>query len=144
MRDLPLEQLADALRGFGGTPDSVLANLGLMEIIAPMLRADFSVNETYAYEEQPPLDVPITAFAATADARAGTDQVSAWEAQTTRGFRTYVLPGGHFAVLDHASFVRGRVAEALRNTRADGLLAPNPVRWVDARQSRSQSSQARW
>jgi surfactin synthase thioesterase subunit len=113
MRDLPLDQLAEALRAFGGTPDSVLADLGLMETMAPLLRADSSVNETNAYVEQPPLDVPVTAFAATSDVRASIDQVSAWEEQTTKGFRMYMLPGGHFAVLDHASFVRGRVAEEL-------------------------------
>jgi medium-chain acyl-[acyl-carrier-protein] hydrolase len=113
MRDLPLDRLADALRVFGGTPDSVLADPGLMKTIAPLLRADFAVNETYAYAEQQPLDLPLTAFAATADARASTSQVAAWVEQTTKGFRTYVLPGGHFAVLDHAGFVRGRVAEAL-------------------------------
>jgi medium-chain acyl-[acyl-carrier-protein] hydrolase len=113
LRNLPLDQLAGALRTFGGTPDEVLADTGLMSAIAPLIRADFSVNETYRYAEQAPLDVPVTAFAATSDPRANTGQIAAWAAQTTRGFRTYVLPGGHFAVLDHAEFVRGRVVEVI-------------------------------
>jgi len=114
LRDLPLEALADVLHTFGGTSDQVLSDLALMRLVAPLLRADFAVNETYRYEPEPPLDAPIIGFAASADIRASAEQVAAWGEQTSVGFRTYLLPGGHFAVLEHASFVCRRVSETLR------------------------------
>jgi medium-chain acyl-[acyl-carrier-protein] hydrolase len=120
LRNLPVDQLAGVLRAFGGTPEEVLADLGLLEVIAPLLRADFCVNETYRYVEQRPLDVPVTAFVGASDPRASTAQVAAWGEQTTRSFRTYVLPGGHFAVLDQAPFVCGRVAERLASDAVGG------------------------
>ncbi|GIV97618.1 MAG: hypothetical protein KatS3mg057_2275 [Herpetosiphonaceae bacterium] len=39
-------------------------------MLLPLLRADFQLVETYAYQAQPPLDVPITAFGGHADAQA--------------------------------------------------------------------------
>jgi medium-chain acyl-[acyl-carrier-protein] hydrolase len=111
LRDLPVERLANVLRTFGGTPEAVLGDRQLTAGIAPLLRADFAVHETYRYAEQQPLDVPVTAFAATTDPRADPAPVAAWASHTTRDFRIYVLPGGHFAILDQASFVHRRVAE---------------------------------
>jgi medium-chain acyl-[acyl-carrier-protein] hydrolase len=113
LRDIGTEDLTRLLGELGGTPPALLADPELLESIAPLLRADFSVNETYRYTEEPPLDVPITAFAATADPRATPAQLAAWRAQTSRGFATHLLPGGHFAVLQHASFVQARMAEAV-------------------------------
>jgi medium-chain acyl-[acyl-carrier-protein] hydrolase len=114
LRDLPACELAPALRAMGGTPAAVLADPALLQAIAPLLRADFCVYETYRYTAEPPLDVPVTALAATADRRAGQDQVAAWRSQAGSEFQLYVLPGGHFAVLDHAAFVHGRITQALR------------------------------
>lgn len=113
LRGLAGDRLASELRALGGTPDEVLADPALLDSITPLLRADFSVNETYQYNDEPPLDVPITAFAATQDPRASIDEVNAWRYETTGAFRSYVLPGEHFAVLRHGGFVRARIADAL-------------------------------
>jgi len=114
LHDLPACELAEALRALGGTPRQVLDDPALLQAIAPLLRADFSMHETYQYVAGPPLDVPITAFAATADWRASRDQLAAWSRHTSKGFQLYLLPGGHFAVLEHAPFVHARIVEALR------------------------------
>ncbi|MGQ0841548.1 thioesterase II family protein [Actinokineospora sp.] len=118
LRDLDLADLAAELARLGGTPKQVLDNLDLLGCIAPMLRADFAVNETYRYTERPPLELPVTAFAATADPRADLAQITAWQEQTSAGFRVHRLPGDHFAVLRQAAFVHARIADA---------LAPAPV-----------------
>jgi surfactin synthase thioesterase subunit len=110
---VPIDQLAVELGKLGGTPADVLANQDLLAIIAPMLRADFAVNENYDYAEQAPLDLPIMAFAAAQDPRAGSAQLAAWRYQTSQEFRLHRLPGGHFAILKHAEFVHARIAEAI-------------------------------
>jgi medium-chain acyl-[acyl-carrier-protein] hydrolase len=113
LRDLPLPELAGALRELGGTPAEVLASPGLLEAFAPLLRADFTINETYQYHHGSPLPVPVTAFAAAADPRAGRDEVAGWRDHTSRSFQLVPLPGGHFAVLQQAQFVHGRIAATL-------------------------------
>jgi surfactin synthase thioesterase subunit len=112
---LSVEGLAAVLRQLGGTPDEILANHEMLRMIHPLLTADFSVNEGYSYEPEPPLDIPITAFAATEDAGADVAQLAAWDTQTRAGFRMHTLSGGHFAVFDHAPQVHGHIAAALQH-----------------------------
>jgi medium-chain acyl-[acyl-carrier-protein] hydrolase len=113
LRGLPVEELADVLRRLGGTPDEVLADHDVLRMIQPLLVADFAVNEDYVYRPEPPLDTPITAFAATRDLGASVEQLDAWRHQTTERFALHVLDGGHFAVFDHAPVVRRRIAGEL-------------------------------
>lgn len=120
LRDVPTPRLAAALRQLGGTPELVLNDPDLLASTLTLLRADLSVNETYEYVPQPLLDLPITAFAATADPRADCEQIAAWRAQTSRGFQQHVLPGGHFAILRHAPIVHAYIVQALA---ASGVLS---------------------
>ncbi|MFC6084952.1 thioesterase II family protein [Sphaerisporangium aureirubrum] len=108
-----LDELADLLCRLGGTPQALLGDRKALALMAPVLRADFAVNESHRYASYPPLDVPITAFAATADARASVADVAAWGARTGAEFRRHTLHGGHFAVLEQAPRVHALIAEEL-------------------------------
>lgn len=46
--DLPDQEFKEELRSMNGTPQEVLENAELMEMMLPFLRADFKVNETYS------------------------------------------------------------------------------------------------
>ena len=120
LRDAPVARLADAMRELGGTPEVVLNDPDLLATTIALLRADLSVNETYDYVAQPPLDVPVAAFAATADPRASCEAIADWERHTRRQFQLHVLPGGHFAILKHAAIVHSQIVAALAGS---GLLA---------------------
>jgi hypothetical protein len=84
------------LRRLGGTPPEVLAHPELMQLVLPLLRADFAVVETYAHREAPPLDCPVTAFGGVDDEDASEAPMDAWRAQTRGAFALHMLPGGHF------------------------------------------------
>lgn len=112
--DLDLPDLTAELAQLGGTPREVLDNPELLAMIVPLLRADFAVNEKYRPTERSPLDLPITAFGATADPRAALPTVEAWRVQTSREFVLHKLPGGHFVVLQqHSAFVHARIVETM-------------------------------
>jgi medium-chain acyl-[acyl-carrier-protein] hydrolase len=113
MHNAATADLIRELRKLGGTPEVVLADPDLLDVMLPLLRADLAVNEGYRYPPEPPLGVPITAFAATADPRADRDQVAAWRAQTSSGFTLRLLPGDHFAVLKRAAFVHACISGTL-------------------------------
>jgi medium-chain acyl-[acyl-carrier-protein] hydrolase len=84
------------LRRLNGTPPQVLENAELMALFLPILRADFAVCETYAYQEAAPLGCPIAAFGGTDDRTEPLQLLQGWRSQTTGEFSLQELPGDHF------------------------------------------------
>jgi valine--pyruvate aminotransferase len=111
--ELSIEALADVLRRLGGTPEEVLSDRDFLAMIQPMLVADFTVNEEYAYYPEPPLDVPLMAFPATGDPDGTAEAMAPWREATAAGFSARELDGGHFAIFDQAATVLGHIAGAL-------------------------------
>lgn len=103
------------LRTLNGTPESILRNTELMQMILPTLRADFAVNETYAYQDEAPLDAPISAFGGFDDPKASAADLEDWRRQTSSAFSLRMLPGDHF-------FLNANPAALLRAVEQD--LAP--------------------
>ena len=102
------------LRALGGTPDWLLSDPSLLEMILPAVRADFSVKETYRYAPDSPLDVPLTVLAASGDPRAAMPLMPRWQEQTSAAFELHTVGDGHFAVLEQAPLTHKYLAEALR------------------------------
>lgn len=93
---LPEDGFISYLRDMNGTPDEVLRNADLMQLVVPILRADFELCGTYQHQPGAPLPCPISAFAGTQDAIASYDQVEPWREQTSGQFLIRALPGNHF------------------------------------------------
>ncbi|MBD2153038.1 thioesterase [Leptolyngbya sp. FACHB-16] len=96
-----LHTLADSLllhelKCLKGTPQQILDNPELMQLLMPTLRADFAICETYTYIEQPPLDCPISVFGGTEDSEAPADDLKAWHRYTRLPLSLFWLPGNHF------------------------------------------------
>ena len=83
-------------RRYEGTPLEVLQNTEMMKLLLPLLRADFTMSDTYTYMEDTPLDCPITAFGGLQDREASHNDLIAWRDQTRRSFSLKMFPGGHF------------------------------------------------
>jgi medium-chain acyl-[acyl-carrier-protein] hydrolase len=98
--DLPDAEFVEYLRSLNGTPAEVFDHPELLELMLPLLRADFSVVETYRYLPGPALDCPVTAFGGAGDVEVGRAEVEAWAAQTTAAFAARVVPGDHFFLND--------------------------------------------
>jgi medium-chain acyl-[acyl-carrier-protein] hydrolase len=98
--NLPEAELRRELLRLNGTPREVLEHPELMELMLPLLRADFSVVETYVYRPGEPLGCPITAFGGLRDAEVSPEQLEAWREQTVGEFSLRMLPGGHFFLND--------------------------------------------
>jgi medium-chain acyl-[acyl-carrier-protein] hydrolase len=90
------EAFIEALRRLGGTPEEVLQEPQLMELLAPVIRADFAMTASYIYEPDAPLSFPINAFGGIDDERVRYDEISAWRTQTSGIFSLDMLPGKHF------------------------------------------------
>ena len=84
------------LRRLKGTPREVLEDEELMQIMLPVLRADFAVYETYVYSTEPPLNCPISTFGGLEDHRVSRGDLEAWRDQTRGSFSLRMFPGDHF------------------------------------------------
>src|SRR5262249_24950819 len=93
---LPEVEFLSELRRLNGTPPEVLSQKGLMEILIPVLRADFAICETYSYSPEPPLNCPISAFGGWQDPDVKYDQLEAWRDHTRATFALRMFPGDHF------------------------------------------------
>jgi medium-chain acyl-[acyl-carrier-protein] hydrolase len=96
VHDRPDAVILKKLRRLGGTPEEVLQNPELRELLLPILRADLSVCERYAYEDGEPLTCSLTAFGGKSDREVSAAELSAWQAQTSGSFALRMFPGGHF------------------------------------------------
>jgi surfactin synthase thioesterase subunit len=89
-------ELVRELRRFKGTPEIVLQTPELLDLLLPVIRADFAVLETYRCAEQPPLAVPISAYGGLSDDEVSPDELAAWSDHTNAGFQMRFIPGDHF------------------------------------------------
>jgi medium-chain acyl-[acyl-carrier-protein] hydrolase len=93
---LPEGEFLDELRRLNGTPGELLEHAELMQIVLPILRADFSVVETYAYSPEPPLTSCISGFGGLQDRRVSRSDLETWREQTSASFSRRMFSGDHF------------------------------------------------
>ncbi len=106
-------QLIDALRVMGGTPETVLQDVELMQMLLPIVRADLELIETYVGEPGPPLRCPITAFHGLADDEVSPPAIDAWREHTSGPFALHSFDAGHFFLGSHREQILRRVGDAL-------------------------------
>jgi medium-chain acyl-[acyl-carrier-protein] hydrolase len=94
--NLPEPEFIAELRRLQGTPAEVLDNSELMQLMMPIIRADFKASQTYEYVAGPPLQCPISAFGGLDDEMVTREKVEGWSRHTQSACRVRMLPGDHF------------------------------------------------
>lgn len=93
---LPEPKFIEALQQLKGTPEGILQNADLMQLLSPTIRADLAIAENYIYSTQEPLPCPITAFGGEEDPIIRPEELAGWKAQTQSSFHLQMFPGDHF------------------------------------------------
>lgn len=96
IHNLPDKEFVQELRSLNGTPDAVLKNQELMELLIPILRADFAINETYVCQPDAPLGIPFSVYGGLKDRDVTRESLEAWKAHTTGVFSLQMFNGDHF------------------------------------------------
>lgn len=88
-----------SLQELNGIPSELLRQPDVMQLLLPVLRADFEAVESYEYSrDESPLHVPILAFAGLNDPRVSRERIEGWAIHTDAGFRSCYFPGDHFFI----------------------------------------------
>ena len=103
------------LRQGDGTPKEVLEDPELVELLLPLLRADFAVGKPDSVlRPEPPLDCPITVFGGLADLATPRACLEGWREHTRGRFLLRMVPGGHFFMRDARPLILSAIAKELQ------------------------------
>lgn len=111
--NLSRDQFVETLRDLEGTPEEVLANQELLEMILPTLRADFELIQTHTYVARPRLACPVTVLGGMDDREVTREDLEAWREHASGQFRLHSFPGNHFFLHQSEALVLQTIARAL-------------------------------
>lgn len=123
------EESADALSDaalrsdlveFAGTPAEALANAELMQLVLPVLRADYQLAMSYQASPHAMIPCPIHAIGGRDD-KVDQSALQAWQRHTRQPLKVTQLPGGHF-------YLRQRERDLL-TTIESSLHSPAALLW---------------
>lgn len=92
------KEFKEEIRRKQGTPDEILNNNELMELVLPMLKADFQIADTVTYQDAEPLPLPITFYWGNEDKPINQNNDNAWGMHTSSTYRNIEIAGGHFFI----------------------------------------------
>lgn len=111
---LPQDNLIAELRSMKGTPDDLLDNPEAMDLLLPIIRADFRMVESYRFVPGDRLECPIVAAAGIDDSEVPINVLKEWSGYTNRPFSYTLLSGGHFFVRSTLG-ITDLVARSIKN-----------------------------
>lgn len=85
---------------FEGSPGEILQHEEFLNYIEPVLRADFTAIETYIYNEDVPLNIPITVINGTEDEELKPNDICLWQNETSKPVDFVYMQGKHFFIFD--------------------------------------------
>ncbi len=114
--NLPDAAFTERLRDLNGTPEPILQTPELMELVRPLLRADFELSECTPRSRHDPLDFPVTAFGGLEDTEIQQPHLEAWRATTDAQFSLHMLPGNHFYLSANEAALTAFICKHLEDT----------------------------
>ena len=120
--NLPDAAFKQELQRLKGTPAEVLAHPELMEVVMPLLRADFELIQTYTYKYEQPLNIPMTALGGLED-DISREQLEGWRAETTGPVSVRMFAGDHFYLTTNQQLLPPIITQELS---ASGLGSEKP------------------
>lgn len=98
IHNLPEPEFIVEVQRLNGTPKEVLEHRELMEILLPMLRADFAVCASFNHVPGAPLSCSLTALGGITDETATREKIEGWCAETTGSCSVKMFEGDHFFI----------------------------------------------
>jgi external thioesterase TEII len=126
---LTQDEFFNRLRNYGGCPDEVLNNQQLMCFFEPILRSDFRAVESFQYEKEEQLNIPIDIFLGTEDG-VTLAHAMAWQEETTKEVNVHQLAGNHFFIFGKEKEIMTIMLSRLLKTRKNDPQSQNLASYI--------------
>jgi len=93
------EDFLKEIKDLEGCPEEILENDELLDYFEPILRSDFQLSETFDYQQDHPLTLPITVITGALESIPEED-IHLWQKETLRPVEFIKMPGKHFFIND--------------------------------------------
>lgn len=113
LRSLPDREFLREVARLGGLPPEIHADAELREEFLPGLRADYTLAETYEYQDGPPIPCPVSAFRGLSDGHVDKEGLNRWGEFTTAGVTAREVPGDHFPLRTSVTFLHRAIRKDL-------------------------------
>jgi surfactin synthase thioesterase subunit len=111
--EYPLEDFKTELKRFGGTPDAVLDNTDLMEMLVPMLRTEFKAAYAYRREPVAKLECDVSIFGGARDEIVLSQELPPWQEHFVRRMDLRLFEGAHFFMEENKDLVVSAICESI-------------------------------
>ncbi len=103
------------MKSYKGTPDAVLENKDLIELLLPMIRADFALAEEYQPLKGALLDCPIIAIGSRQDEWLDAQTLAQWGDLTNSTYQSHWFEGDHFYLNKYTADLVSYISQQLAN-----------------------------
>jgi len=100
VHNLPDKNLLDELQRLSGTPTEILGQTELLKCLLPMIRADFTLDETYCPVSKEKITCPIVVWGGRYDPDVNKEDLKAWKEYSYGNFHMKRFDGNHFFIND--------------------------------------------
>ncbi len=98
MHKLPRNEFIHELKELNGMPKEFFESEELLDIFLPIIKADYTVCETYKFNSDRKLQMPFVTLRGTNDETVLAEDMLEWAKLTTGDFKFYEFPGDHFFI----------------------------------------------
>jgi acyl transferase domain-containing protein/surfactin synthase thioesterase subunit len=124
----PEDVFAELIRHFNiQATEQLLSDPELRRLMLPVIRAEFQMATNYKFVREPPLEIPITCFAAKGDPYVSRKHALGWGRFTNSRLQVHIREGAHFAVVDDMAFIHGVINQELKDLA--WTAQPNGPAW---------------
>lgn len=119
--DLDDTAFLDYVRRLGGLPPEVDEVPEFVELMLPVMRADFRANDLYARAESERLRCPIHTITGTTDAATANGRDTAWAGRTEAKHELIRIDGGHFFINDNPGAAFNQIRAVISSASLAGI-----------------------
>ncbi len=98
MHKLPKNEFIRELKELNGMPKEFFESEELLDIFLPIIKADYTVCETYKFDSASKLNMPFVAIRGINDETVLAEDMIDWGKLTENKFNFYEFPGDHFFI----------------------------------------------
>jgi surfactin synthase thioesterase subunit len=100
---LPDTEFWNKIVALGGISKEIQNHKEIVDYYRPIIRHDFSISESYVYQQNPKLNIPIDVFYGSEE-NVIPSEINAWQDITSKRIAVTKLKGNHFFIFDHLDY----------------------------------------